>query len=292
MISTGLLMALLWGIFPCDAKAWLNEDDIIGAQAEGLAGAFRALAFDNSAIDLNPAGMALYPRIAFDLGYRMATDPKGSRYQLSIIDSLTSNLAAGMAYSLESAQLPESGKITRAQRFLMGFALPVVPKTTFAGFTVRYLRMDYPGDVAVPDLRAVTADFGVLIRPTRMLAVGMSINNIVDADRVELPMNAGGGIGLIVPYEGAPFLMLAADVTVDMGSTDKTQWGWATGGQASVGGGAWLRGGYAKSAATGQEHTAAGFTIAGERWGLDYATQFLRTGKNIRHFLNLSLLAY
>jgi hypothetical protein len=275
------------------ASAQLNDDDLVGARAEGMAGAFRALAFDNSALDLNPAGMAQVPRLSLDIGYRLDIGPDASRFQISLVDALSSKVAGGVGYSFETADTPDSGTKAKGQRVVSGFGFPLGTDKLFFGFNLRYVRLDYPEDSAISDLKAFTADAGVLARPVKFVAIGAAVNNIVDADRPELPLNAGGGIALLIPGKaGAPLAMIGADFLADFGSEGETRTGWATGAQLSITQSLWLRAGYNTEPVSGRRWAAGGLSYVGTQWGLDYSFRVPTQGGDSRHSINVNILVF
>lgn len=292
---TAVYAVLLTLCLGATAPAWaqLTDDDILGARSEGMANAFHALAFDNSALDLNPAGMAQFPRLSVDIGYRINPTADASRFNVSIIDALSSKVAGGVGYAFETADTPDSGTKARSHKLVTGFGVPLVPEKLFFGFNTRYVRLNYPGDSELKDLKAFTFDTGFLARPVQFLAIGAAVNNIVDADRPELPLTVGGGIAALVPNPGgSPLAMIAGDVTADFASNDDTSVGWATGAQIAVTQSVWMRAGYSVDAASQDRGVSAGVSYVGDQWGIDYAVIIPTSGETPRHLLNVNLLVF
>ena len=123
--------------------------------------------------------------------------------------------------------------------------------------------------------------------------MGATVNNIVDADRPELPLNAGGGLALLIPRgKGQPLAMIGADVVADFSSTDDTTWGWALGTQIAITQSVWIRGGYNVAAATQAKKWSGGFSYVGDQWGIDYALTVPRGGGPAIHNINMNLLVF
>src|SRR5262245_38575574 len=80
------------------STAWAQED-YVGARAIGMGTAGRASPIGTEAIYLNPAGMGVFKRYAVDGAFLYNQARETSIGNVSIIDAVTSSVAAGLSYT-------------------------------------------------------------------------------------------------------------------------------------------------------------------------------------------------
>jgi hypothetical protein len=118
-----LALPFVAALFLAGATAHAQTTEIQSAHAAAMGGAFRALAFDNSAVDLNPAGMAQLRKFDFEGGYyRSVEDPATYALQVSLADSLTNQGATGFAFEYRKVRTTVAGETINAetQRYVTG----------------------------------------------------------------------------------------------------------------------------------------------------------------------------
>ena len=98
---------------------------LIGARSLAMGGAHRGMGTSNDTLILNPAGMAATKRYASELFYQYNTQDHISRVMVSAVDSKTSPIAAGLAYTREWGN--PSGADIGLNRIYFGLAYALVP---------------------------------------------------------------------------------------------------------------------------------------------------------------------
>src|ERR1700742_2155173 len=89
------LAALLLSIAATSASA---QEDFVGVRAMGMGEAQRATATGAEAIMLNPAGMSLVKQYVIEAMYGIKIEDIGNNVHVSIADSVSSKVAAGLFY--------------------------------------------------------------------------------------------------------------------------------------------------------------------------------------------------
>lgn len=272
--------------------ALAQTTEIETARAEAMGGAFRALAFDNSAIDLNPAGMAQIQKLDFEGGYyRAAGDPEYA-LQVSLADSLTNVVATGVAIEYRQARAKAGGATisSEVQRYVTGLGFPVVPELLYLGFSGKYTQARTTG---VKTRRAFTSDFALLARPVRMVAIAAGFDNLVNGGQAFAPRTIVSGVALL-PVR---WFAISGDVFQDLATDpDEDHLGWAAGAQWLPASGLALRGGVrepARDRAVRDRVWTAGVGLLAETGSIDYSMR-LSDGdsKILSHHLTLTVQAF
>src|SRR5262245_13208876 len=99
--------ALLVALFGASATARAQQD-LVGARALGMGEAMRAIASGGQAPLLNPAAMSLTKQYVVEGMYGFRVEDRGHNVHVSVVDSITSRVAAGLFYSFVHAQ-PQVG---------------------------------------------------------------------------------------------------------------------------------------------------------------------------------------
>jgi len=165
-----------------------SAQDLSGTRAMAMGNAFRAVGTSNEAIYLNPAGMALGTKYEIDLAYAFGRGDDLSRFNGSIVDSKTTRLATGLAYTRltgDGVQGELSGSIVN-----LAFGLPLAERVAL-GFGMKYLGFSDPDRT-----NAVTGDVGLLVRPADWLSLGAVAYNVIDVNSREAPFRVGGGVAI------------------------------------------------------------------------------------------------
>lgn len=194
----------------------------------GMAGAVRGDPLANSALLVNPAGMARAYTYAAEVAYNRAGPGDLNAAGINVVDSKTQPaLAVGAAYAYQftdpDAPIGISGHDAR-----LAFAHAAVPNKVFFGVGLHYLHLD--GDEPVDDLKGFTLDAGALISLTPSFHVGLSGQNLIDRDDPRLPRLAGGGVA----YTGE-ILAVDFDTVVDFSTADSPKPIFALGAEALLG---------------------------------------------------------
>lgn len=168
-------------------SANLSADFIRGIRAQSLGGAYRAIATGNDAIYFNPAGLALVerynPRIDYTYGFAGPTH----NVDISIVDSSTSKLAAGIAYNLGIQSVNNASELTHLASLVLAY--PIWPDVMFLGTTLKYVN----AYEASGRLSRVTMDAGLAFILPLGLTLGASVENFIPSESALVPMNFGVG---------------------------------------------------------------------------------------------------
>jgi hypothetical protein len=183
-----LFLLIFFGIVP-SAWAW----DFIGARPLGMGGAHRAIVTGNDSIFLNPAGMSLFKRYAFEVQYLAKPDWNGGDSQAehifnaSVVDNQLAPFATGLAYTRV-----ERSDSKKGNRYDLAFSYDLTPNLMI-GTTVKYLTYDRDGKENAID--AVSLDIGILLRFDFGLHIGVVGYDLTNtADYLEHPISMAAAI--------------------------------------------------------------------------------------------------
>ena len=233
--------------------------DLSRARALAMGNAFRAVATSNDAIFLNPAGMAVGQRYAVDGSFTLAPATDARLWSFSVVDSKTSQVAAGAAYSVlrgDGLEGPVKGSASH-----LGIAVPFAGVGTL-GLAGKYLRFDRPDPT-----NAVTLDVGLLLRLADRLSAGAVATNVIDVRSDEAPFGAGFGLS----YGDDASFRLAGDVSLDLSRDDSTPATLHGGAEYLVGGGLPLRVGFRRDVEGARNYLSGGLGLVTPTLGADLA---------------------
>lgn len=287
-------LAFVITILLAASTARAQTTEIQTARAAALGGAFRAMGFDNSAIDLNPAAMTQIKKADFEGGYfRSVEDPATYAIMVSMSDSLTNNGATGMAFEYRKVKIKVPGGDTinvETQRYVTGVAYPIVPQYLAAGFNMKYVQSKVTG---AKGKKVFTSDFGLHSRPVQMLAISAGFDNLINGGEPEAPRTITAGAALL-PYR---WLSLTGDVFQDLATDpDEDHLGWAAGGQWTPFPQIAFRGGVYEQAVAEEFREriwTAGFGLLSETGSIDYAMRLTDgDSETLSHHLTVTVLVF
>lgn len=281
------------------AAAHAQTTELQSARALGMGGAFRGMVWDNSAVDLNPAGMPQLSRFSFEGGYYRTPDDGEYALNVSLVDSLTNRVATGFAVEYKKREAGRNGDPGLDQtRWIAAVGLPIVPQKIFLGVNSKIALVKYPRAVpAKGDKRIITGDVGVLWRPFQIAAIGATFDNLVNGGHEEAPRSVTLGASALP----AQWLALSGDVFVDLASQDRDQTGWALGIQVTPHRNIALRGGAYEHPLTHRRTWTAGIGLQGEGGALDYSVRLPTKDEHdadpafdeiLTHYVTVSLLVF
>ncbi|MDB4967870.1 MAG: hypothetical protein JWN44_3559 [Myxococcales bacterium] len=198
------------------ATAARAQSDFVGVRAMGMGEAQRATASGASGPLLNPAGMALARQYVIEGMYGIKVETVGHNANVSIVDSITSRVAAGLFYTYvyESPRLGfnwaggnvESAQLTRTGH-AAGLSLAVPLGERFIiGATAKYVHFDTTAPLAsgsVPDhltldtVNGITFDVGIIVRLGDKFNIGVIGYNLWDHGSRETPLSLGIGLAFV-----------------------------------------------------------------------------------------------
>lgn len=183
-----------------------TAQDFVGARALALGEAYRANASGNDAIYLNPAGLVMLARYAGELHYQIDLEAEQHQLDLSVVDSKTSELAAGIGYTFDGQQFTKRASIQHTAT--LALAYPFFGRALNVGTGLKYVNVS---DAILGNyLNALSADVGVLAAlPFGVSLAGVGYNLIpIKSARVPLASGFGASVDLgplsALVFGGAP----------------------------------------------------------------------------------------
>jgi hypothetical protein len=222
-----LVAILLLGSLASAARA---QSDFVGVRALGMGEAQRATATGAEAPMLNPAGMSLVRRYVIEGMYGIKIETVGHHANISVVDSVTARVAAGLFYSFiyESPKVGfhwaggriDSATLTRTGHAAgLSLSLPLGDRFII-GATAKYLHFDttaplpmgtVPDHISLDSVNGVTFDVGLLVRLGDKFNIGLIGYNLWDHGSRESPLSLGLGLA----YVPLPTLSINFDTVVN-----------------------------------------------------------------------------
>ena len=228
-----VIAVMLSLVVGASSAAWAQYD-FVGVRALGQGEAMRATATGGEGPLINPAGMSLIKQYAIEGIYGINIEQLGHHAHISVVDSVTSRVAAGLFYTFIYAtpkigfnwaggfQPPE--QITRTGHAAgLSLSLPLGDKFII-GASVKYLHFDttaalptvggiapVPPNLTLDTVNGITFDVAVLLRlgdRFRITAIGY---NLWDHGSRESPLSLGIGLA-VTPI---PALNISFDTVVN-----------------------------------------------------------------------------
>jgi hypothetical protein len=225
VISLAAFVLLVTAVSPARAQS-----DFVGVRAMGMGEAQRATATGASGPLMNPAGMSLVRQYVIEGMYGIKIETVGHHANLSVVDSITARIAAGLFYSFiyETPKLGfnwAGGKIGSEQITRTGHAaglslsLPLGDRFIL-GATAKYLHIDttaplpmgtVPDHLTLDSVNGVTFDVGMIIRLGERFNIGLIGYNLGDHGSRESPLSLGVGLA----YVPIPTLSINFDTVIN-----------------------------------------------------------------------------
>ena len=168
------------------ASTAVHAQDFTSARSLGLSEAYRSIATGNDAIYANPAGLALVPRYSAELNYDMNLVVEQHQLDASIVDSKTSPVAAGIAYTFDGRQFTK--RASQQHTATLALAYPLLDKLFIVGAGFKYVNVSdaFLGNY----LNALSADVGVLSRLPGGLSLAAVGYNLIPIRSARVPLSA------------------------------------------------------------------------------------------------------
>jgi hypothetical protein len=212
------------------ARAAQAQYDFVGVRALGQGEAMRATPTGGEAVILNPAGMSLIRQYAIEGEYGFNIEQLGHTAHVSVVDSVTSRVAAGLFYTfiysephlgfnwaggvVDNAQLTRTGHAAG-----LSLSVPLGDKFII-GATAKYLHIDttaplpmgtVPKDITLDTVNGVTFDIGLLIRLGERFRIGVVGYNLWDHGSRESPLS----LGMAIAFTPVPQLNINFDAVIN-----------------------------------------------------------------------------
>lgn len=238
--------------------------NFVYARSMGMA-AYRAVVGENDVIFYNPAALAAEKRFTVSLGglmYRVGADTDGTMFGASVVDSVSSPMAAGFSYNYVTTL----GYSTKgAFGGMLNLALAsAVGEYLYVGVTATYLNLY--SDLG--SISATTVTAGALVRAgtlVRASFIGYNLINTYHQDMLPVGMAAGLSFGPDRTFH------VNLDWYREFGAENVHADRWAAGAEVFIGEIASLRGGWLYDAGGNQQWWSGGAGVALSGLGIDLA---------------------
>ena len=234
---------------------------ILSARAYGMGGAWRALGVGAEAGTGNPAALAAFPIYRIEMTGAWDWVGQDAFGMVSLADSSTSALAAGVSYQLVS--LGKGSQRATAHLNTVAAAVPI-SSAFLLGVSTRYLVMS-----GARQANAITGDAGILFRPAPAFALGVSAHNLIDTRNPELTRYFTAHAGVL-----AGLLSVAADVRADFTTNNRTTLTYSGGLEYILGQTFPVRAGYTWNGFTRASELGVGIGLLTPGGGLDLSYSY------------------
>ena len=234
---------------------------ILSARAYGMGGAWRALGVGAEAGTGNPAALAAFPTYRIEMTGAWDWVGQDAFGMVSLADSSTSALAAGVSYQLIS--LGKGSQRATAHLNTVAAAVPI-SSAFLLGVSTRYLVMS-----GARQANAITGDAGILFRPAPAFALGVSAHNLIDTRNPELTRYFTAHAGVL-----AGLLSVAADVRADFTTNNRTTLTYSGGLEYILGQTFPVRAGYTWNGFTRASELGVGIGLLTPGGGLDLSYSY------------------
>jgi hypothetical protein len=194
-----LVLVLLLGL---GAATGARAQDFVGTRALSLSEAYRATATGNDAIYFNPAGLVTIPRYSPELHYQLDLIDEQHQVDISVVDSKTSALAAGLGYTFDGRQFTKRASLQHTAT--LALAYPIFDKLLAVGAGFKYVNVS---DAVLGNyLNALSADVGVLSRLPGGVSLAAVGYNLIPIQSGRVPLSAAFAVNVdLGPLSGLLF---------------------------------------------------------------------------------------
>jgi len=208
---------LCFALVLCASGQAAAQYDFVGVRAMGMGEARRALATGAEGILTNPSGMSLTRGYSIEAAYAFRIEDLGHTVNISIADSITSKVAAGLYYSFVYGN-PKLGRVNWAGGAIdnaiatrtghatgLVLSLPLGEKFII-GAAVKYFHFDttlplpagaLPSTLTLDSVNGITFDVSLLLRVADKFHITAIGQNLWDHSSRETPLTLGLGIAVI-----------------------------------------------------------------------------------------------
>ncbi len=266
-----------------DATPAVAEEPLTGTlqiynpRAVGLAGALRASPSGTSGIYLNPAVLAMTPIYHFELMYQYTGQEQMHSAGVSVVDSITSFIAAGLSFNYGGIRQTHSEHDAFDGRLALSGRLG---ERFFIGAAGRYIHVDSntsmdawgPGGVAAlpasgsQQADGFTFDVGAALRAGEFFTLGVVGYNLTNTGSIYAPIKLGGGGSVYL----LDMLLVEVNGVADFTSHDASAWEIRMGTELFIAKRVGLRAGYYYDIYYDIHSICAGLGYVDTRFSLDF----------------------
>jgi hypothetical protein len=286
LIVTLVVATLLWSLGLPAAAA----QDLTGSRSIAMGGTLRAAPSGETALLLNPAGLTLNRNYIINGTYQYRGSDSASLLNVSVMDSVTKKLAAGLYYNFVYA----SPTRTLAQQGGKTFALEETLNTHEGGLALAYplgdmLHLGVTGkyvyvDVSQPDKTpeeaidegadGFTMDFGAILRIIPQLNIAATFHNAIPIDHDTYPRQ----LGLGVSYAFGTVVLAEFDTVLDFDRAEVIKPSYHGGAEVFLGGAYAVRGGVQHDTVRQATYATGGLGYVSRKLGFDFGLRQMVDG--------------
>jgi hypothetical protein len=297
----GLALALTLSIVGAESAA---AQDLQGTRALSMGGTLRAAPAGDSAVLLNPAGMSLFRTYSINAGYLYRMSDKGSLLNVSIVDSATKTLAAGLSYSYGHSSPETTLALGGGKTFDLNetsntheaaFALAYPLASIFhLGLTAKYVHHTVEQPEGTPDearkdnTSGFTLDLGGVLSITKGFNLAAVGYNLIPVDNVLYPRALGMGVS----YMFGTLFLAEFDAVLSF-SEEELKPSYHGGGEVFLGQSYAIRAGAMHDTLRGGTYVTGGIGLIASKIALDIGVRQMvdggaetAIGVSVRAFLN------
>lgn len=181
-----------------------NLQDIMAARNYGMAGAYRALGYGAETITGNPAGLSVYKRYTLELSGAYDFQNIWGYAGLSIADSVTNEIAAGVTYQMASTGSGDDRRLVYLTTAASAYPLS---QSFHIGVSMRHQVISGGPDPG----NSVTMAAGLIFRPFDELCFSLSGHNLIGVWNEDVPRYFSFAISSLIGGQLTPTVELRAD---------------------------------------------------------------------------------
>ncbi len=245
-----------------------NLQDVMAARNFGMGGAYRSLGYGAEAITGNPAALSIYKRYTLELSGAYDVQHQWGYGGISISDSVTNELAAGVAYQMVTLGEGDARRLAYLTTAASAYPLS---QNFHVGVAIRHQVI-----TGEDNTNSITMSAGLIFRPWDELCFSVSGHNLIGVWSGDVPRYFAFGISSLIGGQFTPTVELRADFN-DPKQTKV----------AFSGGIEWLAGdtfpirlGYSYDQMTNTQHVGFGLGYFSEGSGIDLAYRHEINGTN------------
>lgn len=285
----GLVLVLLVVGLPAAAA-----QDLLGTRSVGMGGTLRAAPTGETAVLLNPAGMSLTRAYIINALYQYRASDAGSLVNVSIVDSATKKIAAGLYYSYVHASPSRTFYDPTGLRFSGVFDLEETIQAHEVGLSLSYplanlihlgvtnkyinVKVEQPEDtpeVVQDDGDAgYTMDIGLIVTPLPGLNLGVVYSNAIPVEHPYYTRQLGMGLA----YSMGTSFLAEFDAVLDFDRSEDVKASYHGGAELFLGSSFALRGGVMHDTYRKATFATGGLGLVTRKLALDFGLRQMVDG--------------
>ena len=282
-------LAVLWALLGGTSAA--AAQDLWGSRSLAMGGTLRAAPSGDAAVLMNPAGMSLTRAFQINGTYQWRASDSASMMNVSVVDSITTRVAAGLYYSFVRGTPSRTLALAAGGTFdlnetstthELGLALSYpIGKIIHIGVTNKYGRVEIEQPEGTPDPfkdgggQGYTMDVGAVFTLIPNLNIAITGQNLVAIHPQHYPRLLGLGVSYAL---GTTFLA-EFDSVLNFSAPDSPKASYHGGGELFLGSSYALRAGVMHDTYREATYVTGGLGLVSSKVGLDAALrQMVRGG--------------